>query len=164
MAVLKIREYPDPVLKKKTEPIKEISEADMQLIKDMIETMQAAEGVGLAANQVGVSKRLFVFNAYPEQWKADVVINPVIVKRRGRQKMEEGCLSLPGIRENVSRYNYLLVEGLDISGKPIRFEASGLLARIVQHELDHLNGLLLIDKINPLRRVIARRQLKRSSK
>ncbi len=164
MAILQIRKYPDPVLRKKTEPVKEITEADRQLIKDMVETMKAAQGVGLAANQVGVSKRIFVFNPSPEEWKADALINPVILKRRGRERTEEGCLSLPGISKEVHRFSSVLVEGLDIKGKPYKFEADGLLARIIQHEIDHLNCMLFVDRINPLSRMKALRQYKRASK
>lgn len=164
MAVFQILKYPNPILRKKVEALKEITEEDKRLIGDMIDTMKAACGVGLAANQIGVSKRIFVFNPSVDEWRADVLINPIIMKRRGSEKMEEGCLSLPGISEEVRRSNYILVEGRDVNGKPVRFEATGLLARIIQHEIDHLNGILLIDRINLLRRIRALRQLKRSSK
>lgn len=160
MAILQILKYPNPILRKKTEALKEITEEDKRLIGDMIDTMKAVEGVGLAANQIGVSKRIFVFNPSVDEWRADVLINPIIMKRRGSEKMEEGCLSLPGISEEVRRSNYILVEGRDVNGKPVRFEATGLLARIIQHEIDHLNGILLIDRINLLRRIRALRQLK----
>lgn len=164
MAILVIRKYPDPILRKKAETLKEVTESDRQLIGDMIETMRAAEGVGLAANQVGVPKRIFVFNPSLDEWKSEALINPHIIKRRGRQTSEEGCLSLPDISEKVRRPSYLLIEGLDINGKQYKFEANGLLARIIQHEIDHLNGILLISRVNPLRRIKALRQLKRTSK
>ncbi len=160
MAILQILKSPNPILRKKAEALKEITEEDKRLIGDMIDTMKAVEGVGLAANQIGVSKRIFVFNPSVDEWRADVLINPIIMKRRGSEKMEEGCLSLPGISEEVRRSNYILVEGRDVNGKPVRFEATGLLARIIQHEIDHLNGILLIDRINLLRRIRALRQLK----
>jgi len=160
MAILQILKYPNPILRKKAEALKEITEEDKCLIGDMIDTMKAVEGVGLAANQIGVSKRIFVFNSSVDEWRADVFINPIVIKRRGSEKMEEGCLSLPGISEEVRRSNYILVEGRDVNGKPVRFEATGLLARIIQHEIDHLNGILLIDRINLLRRIRALRQLK----
>ncbi len=164
MAILEIRKYPDPLLNKKTQNLREITGIDKQLIRDMIETMKAAQGVGLAANQVGVSKRIFVFNPSSDEWRAEALINPVIIKRRGSEKWEEGCLSLPGISENVRRFSYLLVKGLDINGKQYQFEARGLLARIIQHEIDHLNGILLIDRLNLLCRLRALRQLKRAPK
>lgn len=165
MAILKICKYPDPVLKKRTLALKAVTELERRLIEDMIETMRACGGVGLAANQVGISKRIFVFNPFTdEDWKADALINPVIVKRRGRETLEEGCLSLPGINGKVCRSKCLTLEGLDIKGKPVRFEAEGLLAKIIQHEIDHLDGILLIDRLNPIRRMMALRQLKSESK
>jgi len=152
MAILKICKYPEPVLKKRALEVKKVSEADKRLIENMIETMKASGGVGLAANQVGISKRIFVFNPSEEDWRADAMINPVIIKRRGSEKTEEGCLSLPGITAEVRRYKYVLVEGLDIDGRHVRFEAKGLLARIIQHEVDHLDGKLIIDKASRLKR------------
>lgn len=158
MAILKICKYPEPVLKKRTLEVKKVSEADKRLVEDMIETMKASGGVGLAANQVGISKRIFVFNPSEEDWRADALINPVIIKRRISEKTEEGCLSLPGITAEVRRYKYVLVEGLDIDGRHVRFEAKGLLARIIQHEVDHLDGKLFIDRLNPLRRMMSLRR------
>ena len=164
MSILQILKYPNPVLRKKTLALNEITEEDKRLIRDMIVTMKEADGVGLAANQIGVSKRIFVFNPSADEWRTDVLINPIIIKRRGSEKMEEGCLSLPGISEKVRRSNYILAEGLDINGKPVRLETKGLLARIIQHEVDHLNGILLIDRINLLHRIRALRQLKSTYK
>lgn len=161
MAILRICKYPEPILRKKTLAVKKISEADKRLIEDMIETMKASGGVGLAANQVGVPKRIFVFNPSSEEWRADALINPVILKRRGSKKTEEGCLSLPGVTADVRRCKYILVEGLDIDGRHVRFEARELLARIIQHEIDHLDGKLFIDRINPIRRMMSLRQLKK---
>ncbi len=161
MAILKICKYPQIILRKKALAVKKISEADKRLIGDMIETMKISGGVGLAANQVGVPKRIFVFNPSSEEWRADALINPVILKRRGSEKMEEGCLSLPGVTAEVSRCKYILVEGLDIDGRHVRFEARELLARIIQHEIDHLDGKLFIDRINPMRRMMSLRQLKK---
>jgi len=161
MAILKICKYPQIILRKKALAVKKISEADKHLIGDMIETMKVSGGVGLAANQVGVPKRIFVFNPSSEEWRADALINPVIVKRRGTEKTEEGCLSLPGVTAEVSRCKYVLVEGLDIDGRHVRFEARDLLARIIQHEIDHLDGKLFIDRINPIRRMMSLRQLKK---
>ena len=158
MAILKICKYPEPVLKKRALEVKKVSEADKRLIENMIETMKASGGVGLAANQVGISKRIFVFNPSEEDWRADAMINPVIIKRRGSEKTEEGCLSLPGISAEVRRYKSVLVEGLDIDGRHVRFEAKGLLARLIQHEVDHLDGKLFIDRLNPLRRMMSLRQ------
>jgi peptide deformylase len=158
MAILRICKYPEPVLRRKTAEVKKVSEADKRLIEDMIETMKASGGVGLAANQVGVSRRIFVFNPSEEDWRADALINPAIIKRRGTEKTEEGCLSLPGISAEVRRYKHILVEGLDTNGRHVRFEARGLLARIIQHEVDHLDGKFFIDRINPLRRMMSLRR------
>jgi len=162
MSILKVRRYPDPVLRKKALPVKAVTDADRRLIEDMIEAMKTSGGVGLAANQVGVLKRIIVFNPSCDEWRADALINPVIVKRRGREKKEEGCLSLPGINGVVSRSTYLLVEGIDMKGKPVCFEAQGLLARVCQHEIDHLDGVLFIDRINPIKRLIVKRKIAKS--
>ena len=164
MSILQVRRYPDPLLRKKALPVKSVTEAERRLVEDMIETMKTADGVGLAATQIGVSKRIIVFNASCEEWRADALINPVIVKRRGGEKKEEGCLSLPGINGMVRRSTYLLVEGLDVKGKPVCFEARGLLARILQHEIDHLDGILFIDRLSPVKRFMAKRKLREELK
>jgi len=163
MSILQIRKYPDPILRKKALPVKTVTETEKRLIEDMIETLKFSGGVGLAATQVGVSKRIFVFNPSCEEWRADALINPVIVKKRGSEKKEEGCLSLPGINGEVRRSTYILVEGMDIKGKPVCFEAKDLLARIFQHEMDHLDGILFIDRINPIKRLIVKRKLKKEA-
>lgn len=163
MPTLKIRKYPDPVLRKKAAAVKEVTDAERRLVEEMIETMKASDGVGLAANQVGVPKRVFVFNPSPEGWRADAMINPVILKRRGSECKEEGCLSLPGVNGVVRRSTYIVVEGLDIKGKPVCYEAKGLLARVFQHEIDHLDGIVFIDRLNPIKRMMAKRSLKKES-
>jgi len=164
MSILKIRKYPDPVLRRKASPVKAVTEVERRLIEDMIETMKLSDGVGLAATQAGVSKRIIVFNPSCDEWRADALINPVIVKRRGSEKKEEGCLSLPGINGLVRRNTQILVEGLDIKGKPVCFEARGILARIFQHEIDHLDGILFIDRLTPVKRFMAKRKLKKELK
>lgn len=164
MAVLKICKYPESVLKKRALAVKRVSEADKRLIEDMVETMRASGGVGLAANQVGVLRRIFVFNPSEEDWRADALINPVMIKRWGSVNTEEGCLSIPGITAEVRRSKHILVEGLDIGGKRVCFEAKGLLARIIQHEIDHLDGKLFIDRLNPMRRMLSLRRLKSETK
>ncbi len=164
MSILQVRRYPDPVLRKKAQPVKTVTERDKGLIEDMVETMKLSEGVGLAATQVGISKRIIVYNPSCDEWRADALINPVIVKKRGSEKKEEGCLSLPGINGLVCRSTYIQVEGLDIKGKPVCFEAKGLLARIFQHEIDHLDGILFIDRLSPVKRFMAKRKLKKGLK
>ncbi len=164
MSILQVRRYPDPVLRKKAQPVKTVTERDKGLIEDMVETMKLSEGVGLAATQVGISKRIIVYNPSCDEWRSDALINPVIVKKRGSEKKEEGCLSLPGINGLVCRSTYIQVEGLDIKGKPVCFEAKGLLARIFQHEIDHLDGILFIDRLSPVKRFMAKRKLKKGLK
>ncbi|OGX28151.1 MAG: peptide deformylase [Omnitrophica WOR_2 bacterium RIFCSPHIGHO2_01_FULL_49_10] len=164
MSILRIRKYPDPVLRRKALPVKAVTEIERRLIEDMIETMKLSDGVGLAATQAGVPKRIIVFNPSCDEWRADALINPVISKKRGSEKKEEGCLSLPGINGLVRRSTYILVEGLDIKGRPVCFEAKDLLARIFQHEIDHLDGILFIDRINPMKRLMAKRKLKKELK
>ena len=164
MSILQVRRYPDPVLRKKAQPVKTVTERDKGLIEDMVETMKLSEGVGLAATQVGISKRIIVYNPSCDEWRADALINPVIVKKRGSEKKEEGCLSLPGINGLVRRSTYIQVEGLDIKGKPVCFEARGLLARIFQHEIDHLDGILFIDRLSPVKRFMAKRKLRKELK
>ena len=163
MATLKVRKYPDPVLRKKAAAVKEVTDAERRLVEEMIETMKASDGVGLAANQVGVLKRIFVFNPSPDSWRADAMINPVILKRRGSECKEEGCLSLPGINGVVRRSTFIVAEGLDIKGKPVCYEAKGLLARVFQHEIDHLDGVVFIDRLNPIKRMMAKRSIKKES-
>ncbi|RLF05082.1 MAG: peptide deformylase [Thermoprotei archaeon] len=144
---MKIVTYPDPVLKKKTAKAKEIGEEELNLVREMIETMLENEGVGLAANQVGVSKSVFV--ASPSMKREDMLVlfNPRIVEKRGWIEDVEGCLSLPGISAIVKRANTVVVEGLNINGKKQAIKATGLLARFIQHDVDHLNGKLFIHHI-----------------
>jgi peptide deformylase len=154
MAVLEIKKYPDKVLSEKTAPVNEFGSELQKLIDDMIETMYAAPGVGLAANQVGVSKRVAVIdvNVTDEKGSLIVLVNPEIVHKEGANDSEEGCLSIPGYTTVVKRADKVKVEGLDRHGRPIEIEGSGLLARALQHEIDHLDGLLLIDRIGRIKR------------
>jgi peptide deformylase len=123
-----------------------------QLVEDMFEVMYAAEGIGLAAPQVGVSKRLFVMDIREPEAEPRAVINPVIVERSSSERGEEGCLSLPGLFGVVERPARIVMEGLDIDGNPIRIEASDMLARCIQHEVDHIDGILFIDRLSPIKR------------
>ncbi len=139
------------------------------LVDDMIETMHAASGVGLAAPQIGVGQRLFVADPSSGRSSADliVVINPRIVERDGAQREDEGCLSLPGFTERVTRASRVVVEGLDRDGAATRLEGSGLLARVLQHEIDHLDGMLFVNRLHGITRdLIVRkvRKLRRSGK
>ncbi len=166
MALLEIRKYPNEVLKKRAEKIENIDSELQKLIDDMIETMYKANGVGLAAPQVGVSKRLIVVDTSlrEENQKLIVLINPEIIQSDEEILSEEGCLSLPGFITRLKRKEKVLVKGLDREGKEIEIEAEGLLSRALQHEIDHLDGILLIDRISPLKKELFRRKYQRVKK
>jgi peptide deformylase len=159
MAILKVRRYGDPVLRQKARPVAEITEELRRLLADMVETMHDQVGVGLAAPQVGISLRLVVMD--DGKGGIRVLVNPEIVDRRGSVKAEEGCLSLPGVFGEVERSEWIKVEALDAEGRPIAFEARGLQARIVQHELDHLDGMLFIDRLPPVTRDRLKRRIQK---
>lgn len=144
MAQRVIVKYPDPILREKAMPVKRINERLLNLLDDMAETMYKAEGVGLAAPQVGVSKRLFVVDVGDEHGLLEF-INPEIIAREGEQLGPEGCLSIPGISGEVRRAKKVKVRALNREGKPFELDAEDYLARAIQHELDHLNGVLFID-------------------
>jgi len=145
MAKLKIRTYPDPVLKKKAAPVTDFGLALQKLFDDMIETMHASSGVGLAAPQIGISQQIFI--ACPTMRKGEefVMVNTVIEKKSGTQVSAEGCLSLPGISGEIVRATKLLLTFQDRHGKKRTAEVEDFFARVIQHEMDHLNGVLLID-------------------
>lgn len=137
------------------QPGEEVEEFDSdlrELVDDMFETMYAADGIGLAAPQVGIAKRLFVIDIREPGVEPLAVVNPVIVERDGTERGEEGCLSLPGLIGVVERAARVTLEAVDAAGKPIRIEASELLARVIQHEIDHIDGILFIDRLSPLKR------------
>jgi peptide deformylase len=163
MALRGIRKYPDRVLKEKAGSITSISGETQALIEDMVETMHAARGVGLAANQVGELKSLCVIDlgTREESIPLIVLINPVIVEREGLIDAEEACLSVPGYMTNVRRAEKVFVKGVDRNGKEIQIEASGLLARALQHEIDHLEGYLFVDRLSPLKRQFFKRRYKK---
>ncbi|GAB4405985.1 MAG: peptide deformylase [Thermodesulfovibrionales bacterium] len=155
MALLEIKRYPDRVLKERAAPVENIDRKIQRLIDDMIETMYAAPGIGLAAPQVGVSKRLIVIDVSlreGEKTPLIVLINPEIIDSRGEIESEEGCLSLPGYTTIVKRSERVIVRGLNREGKAIEIEGEGLLSRALQHEIDHLNGVLLINRISAIKR------------
>jgi peptide deformylase len=140
-----IRIYPDPVLRRKTRPVTKIDESILDLVEDMMDTLEKSEGVGLAAPQVGVSLSIIVI------WMPDAepfaLINPDVVKRIGEREIEEGCLSLPGYQGRLKRAESVTVKGLNVEGKPVRIRAKELLAQALEHEIDHLDGVLYIDHI-----------------
>jgi peptide deformylase len=142
--------YPDPFLARKAAPVSAVDDRVRTLIRDMFETMYAAEGVGLAAPQVGVGKRVIVLDVSPvdESVPPMAIVNPEIVERKGSVAGEEGCLSVPGVQGEVCRAETVVVRGLDPEGKPLHLSASGILSRALQHEIDHLDGVLFIDRIS----------------
>ena len=150
MAVLSMRRYGDPILRLLAAPVAAVTPEIKTLIADMAETMWHQVGIGLAAPQIGVSLRIFVMDDGKRGARA--IVNPVVTERGGVLKEEEGCLSLPGIFAEVERNKSLHIEGLDGEGQPISFEAQGLQAKIIQHELDHLDGVLFIDRLPPVTR------------
>ena len=154
MSVREIKKYPDKVLKEKTQLVTDCNAELDKLIDDMIETMYAAPGVGLAANQVGVSKQVAVIDVSGREEKSPliVIVNPEIVHREGEIEAEEGCLSVPDYTAVLKRAMKVGVKGLDRNGKPVEIEAEGLLARALQHEIDHLNGVLFVDRMGRIRK------------
>jgi peptide deformylase len=166
MAVLEIVKYPEKILREKTCLVEDIDADTQILIDNMIETMYSAHGVGLAANQVGISKRLCVIDvsSQEEQLPLLIIINPRIIQTDGIKEAEEGCLSIPGYMSKVKRAEKVFVKGLNRKGDPVEIEAEGLLAKAIQHEIDHLEGLLFIDRMSPLKREFFKRRYKKSLK
>ncbi len=156
MAIYPIRTFGDPVLRLETKPINEIDDAVRVLVTDMIETMYDAPGVGLAANQIGISRRIAVFDAQDELGPR-VMVNPEIVETSGEFTMEEGCLSVPGHWWEISRPAFARVRALDLDGNEVEYAGDGLMGRVLQHEVAHLEGGLLID-------ALPRRERKRALK
>jgi len=155
MALLEIKTYPEKVLKQKASPVVDIDGKLQRLIDDIVETMYAAPGIGLAAPQVGISKQLMVIDVSlreEERRPLIVLINPQITHSEGQMESEEGCLSLPGYITQIKRSERIEVCGLDRTGKQVKIEGEGLLSRALQHEIDHLNGTLLIDRISSIKR------------
>ncbi len=163
MSVLQIRLYPDPVLRATAKAVEAFDDELRQLVADMIETMNEAPGVGLAAPQVGVSLRIAVVNPDPggEDSQEYVLINPVIVEDEGRLMDSEGCLSIPDFTEKVPRATRLLLRAHNALGEQFELEATDFLARVIQHEVDHLDGILFVDRLRGLRKERGRRHLKR---
>lgn len=160
----RILTYGHPILRKPTRPVANFDDDLDRLIDNMVATMYAAPGVGLAANQVGSPLCLFVANPSETQdpSKLLVVINPELVEADGELVTEEGCLSIPDFHEEVPRARRVLIRGLDRAGRPIEVEGEDLLARIFQHELDHLNGVLFVDRLSPAKRDIMVRKLRKA--
>jgi len=150
--MLEVRLLGDPVLRQRAEEVDSIDDELRALAEEMFETMYTSEGIGLAAPQVGVGVRLFVMDIREDESQPQAVVNPVLVETSGSERGEEGCLSLPGLIGVVERSAQIVMDGLDLEGKPLRIEASDLLARCIQHEIDHLDGVLFIDRLSPIKR------------
>ena len=163
MAIKKILTYPDPVLRQKVETVTSFDDSLKQLASDLAETMYAAPGAGLAANHIGVCLRVVVINVSPEEEEKKhlVLVNPEIIEKEGSQVDEEGCLSVIDLTANVERFCKLVVRAQDLDGKTWEFPAEDFFARVIQHELDHLNGILFIDRLSPLKRTLYKRRLKK---
>jgi peptide deformylase len=159
MAIHPVRRYPDPVLRKVAEKVTDISADVCKLCEDMVETMHAARGVGLAANQIGVSLRIISLEVGLEkEARPLVLINPEIVQAASEEIAEEGCLSLPGYYETIKRARQVAVKAVTLEGKEFNMECEGLLARAFQHEIDHLNGILFVDHLSPVKRQLFRKE------
>jgi peptide deformylase len=162
MSLLPILNHPDPRLRKKTPPVKAFDAALERLIGDLFDTMYAAPGVGLAANQVGVQLRLAVMDCSEQHDQPIVMINPELVEAGDPEEMEEGCLSVPDIRDKIQRATKVKLRALDRHGKPYELEAEGLMAQCIQHEIDHLDGKLYIDYLSSLKRERIRKKLQKA--
>jgi len=161
--ILRIRKYGDPVLETKAEPVTEFNSELRQLAEDMIETMYANKGIGLAAPQVGVSRRLAVIDpsAGEEEQARLVLVNPEILVKEGVQIGEEGCLSIPGFREDVKRAYRVRLRAQDLDGNFFETEGEELLARAMQHEIDHLDGILFLQHLSLLKRDLIKRKIRK---
>ena len=177
MAILEILKFPDPRLRKKGVAVKEVTPELKTLAEDMLETMYSFKGIGLAAAQVDRQVRLIVLDTRPREngrYKLEdltelekavpqplIIFNPEITKKTGKTTYDEGCLSVPTYFETVERYDLIEVKGLDIDGKPFTFETDGLLAIAIQHEIDHLDGKLFIDRLSPIKSVRIKNKIKK---
>lgn len=159
MAILKILHYPDERLRLPAEPVLAFDKELRQFIDDMFETMYAAPGIGLAANQVNVQKRLIVMDISEDNSQPLCLINPEIVEHDGSVTMEEGCLSVPSVYDNVKRYQRIVIKALDRNGKPFSLEADELLSVCIQHEMDHLDGKLFVDYLSEVKRTRIKKKL-----
>lgn len=164
MAILTILEFPDERLRKKASPVEVFDASLRQLVADMLETMYKAPGIGLAATQVNVHKRVIVIDISEEKNAPVYLVNPEIIDKRGMEEMEEGCLSVPGIFEKVKRAQSVRVRALDVDGNTTEFDAEGLLAVCIQHELDHLEGHLFVDRLSPLKRQLVRKKIRKDQR
>lgn len=167
MSAIEIIKFPDPILREKSRPVTNVDGLLQGIIDQMVETLYEVPGLGVAAPQIGKSFSLFVYDMTlkeGEKQKLTVLMNPELVSREGEEIAEEGCLSIPDYWEKVKRFSRILVKGIDRHGKEIRIEAEGLHARLIQHEIDHLNGVLMLDHLSSLKRNILLRKIKKAKK
>ena len=164
MAKLNILHFPDPRLRKKAVPVDTVDAAIRSLIDDMIEIMYAEPGIGLAANQVNVQKRIIVIDISENKDQPLVLINPSLLAHQGTIETEEGCLSVPGIYETVTRADKIKISALDRNGETFELDAEDLLAVCIQHEMDHLEGKLFVDYLSPLKRNRIRKKLEKQAR
>jgi peptide deformylase len=164
MAILEILHFPDPRLRNVAQAVETVDDGIRQLLDDMLETMYEAPGIGLAATQVNVDKRVVVIDVSEEKDQPLCLINPEILELGGVEEMEEGCLSVPGIYEVVQRADQIRMQALDRSGQPFEMQADGILAVCIQHEVDHLDGKLFVDYLSQLKRTRIRNKLQKEQR
>jgi peptide deformylase len=164
MAILDILHFPDPRLRNKAKPVQRVDDAIRRLVDDMFETMYQAPGIGLAATQVNVDKQVIVIDISEEKNQPLCLINPEIVVKDGEEQMEEGCLSVPGIFEPVTRAAHIRLRALNRAGELVEIEADDLLSVCIQHEMDHLDGKLFVDYLSSLKRQRIRKKLEKESR
>jgi peptide deformylase len=166
MPVRDLLTYPQMTLRKKSSTVEHVSDDVKKLIKDMRETMHDSEGIGLAAPQVGVNQRVIVVDVTPYQPDQEpfALINPEIVAAEGEVESMEGCLSVPGLLETVTRKEKVTVRGVNEHGEEVEIEATGMLAICLQHEIDHLNGMTIVERLGPLKREMTRKKLKKAAR
>ena len=164
MALLEILHFPDPRLRNLARPVTEVDDAVRQLVDDMFETMYAAPGIGLAATQVNVAKRIVVIDISEDKTQPLCLINPEIIEKHGVEEMEEGCLSVPGVYDVVQRAERIRIRALDRDGQVFETETDGLLAVCIQHEIDHLDGKLFVDYLSQLKRTRIRKKLEKEQR
>ena len=164
MKILDILHYPDPRLRNRAKPVQAVDDELRALVDDMFETMYQAPGIGLAATQVDVAKRLLVIDVSDDNSEPLCLVNPEILEQSGEQKMDEGCLSVPGIFESVTRAQRIKVRALNREGEPFELVSDGLLAVCIQHEIDHLDGKLFVDNLSGLKRQRIRKKLEKEAR
>jgi peptide deformylase len=164
MSKLEILHFPDPRLRTKALPVDVIDDEIRQIAEDMLETMYDAPGIGLAATQVNVHKRIVVLDVTEDQSEPLVLINPEILEKRGEESMDEGCLSVPGVYETVTRADWVRVRALNLDGVSLELETDGLKAVCIQHELDHLEGKLFVDYLSSMKRQRIKKRLEKEAK